>query len=85
MGLATDNRIKLFIFSNQHLFREGVKSWLSQKPDMEVMGDTNVTNTAILLSLQLMPPEVVILDIDCPDKSSLGLAHRLKTSCLMLN
>jgi DNA-binding NarL/FixJ family response regulator len=45
---------------------------------MEIMGDTNVTNTTILLSIQLMPPEVVIIDVDNPDNSGLELARRLK-------
>jgi DNA-binding NarL/FixJ family response regulator len=78
MELTTDNKIKVFLFSEQPLFREGIRNWLSSKPDIEVMGDTNVTNTTILLSIQLMPPEVVIIDVDYPNNSGLDLARRLK-------
>ena len=72
-----DEKIKVFIFSEQPLFRDGIKNWLSSKPDIEVIGDANVTNTTILLSIQLMPPEVVIIDIDNPANSGLDLARRL--------
>jgi len=78
MKLASDDKIKVFIFSEQPLFREGIRNWLSSTPDIEVMGDTKVKNTTILLSIQLMPPEVVIVDIDTPANSGLDLARRLK-------
>jgi two-component system response regulator DegU len=77
MKLASDEKITVFIFSEQPLFREGIRNWLSSKPDIEVMGDTNVTNITILLSIQLMPPEVVIVDIDNPSNGGLDLARRL--------
>ena len=78
MKLPSDKKIEVFIFSEQPLFREGIRNWLSSKPDIEVMGDTNVTNIAILLSIQLMPPDVVIVDIDNPANDGLHLARRLK-------
>ena len=78
MELHIDKIIKVFVFSNQPLFREGICNLLHSKPDIEVMGDTNITNTTILLSIQLMPPEVVIVDLDYHDNSGLELARRLK-------
>jgi DNA-binding NarL/FixJ family response regulator len=78
MNCQNDEVIKVFIFSEQPLFREGIRNWLSSKPDIEIMGDAKITNTAILLSIQLMPPQVAIIDIDYPDDSGLNLARRLK-------
>jgi len=78
MNSRSDAIIKVFIFSEQPLFREGIRNWLSSRPDIEIMGDTKITNTAILLSIQLMPPQVAIIDIDYPDDSGLNLARRLK-------
>lgn len=70
-------RVKVFIISEQPLFREGIRNWLSSRPDIEVMGDTGLKNTTILLSLQLMPPDVVVVDTDYPDDSGLDLCRRL--------
>ena len=78
MTLTIDKKIKVFVFSEQPLFREGIRNWLSSKPDIEIMGDTRVKNTTILLSIQLMPPDLVIVDVDYPDNSGLDLARRLK-------
>jgi len=77
MLLESAERIKVFIFSEQPLFREGIRNWLSSKPDIEIMGDTNVTNITMLLSIKLMPPDVAIVDIDNPVNSGLELARRL--------
>jgi DNA-binding NarL/FixJ family response regulator len=78
MNFTVTEKTKVFVFSEQPLFREGIRNWLSSKPDIEIMGDTNVTNTTMLLSIQLMPPDVVIIDVDYPDSSGLDLARRLK-------
>lgn len=78
MRLTTDRKIKVFVFSEQPLFREGIRNWLSSEPDIEFIGDTKITNTTILFSIQSMPPEVVLIDIDYPDDSGLYLARRLK-------
>ena len=73
-------RVKVFIISEQPLYREGIRNWLASKPDIEVMGETSIKNTAILLSLQLIPPDVVIVDTDYPDSSGLDLCRRLLNS-----
>jgi two-component system nitrate/nitrite response regulator NarL len=78
MKFAMDKKIKVFIFSDQPLFRDGIRNWLSSHTDIEVLGDTSVTNTTIFLNLELMPPEVAIVDIDGPSKGGLELTHRLR-------
>ncbi len=77
MQFIMHKKTKVFIFSNQPLFREGIRNWFSSQLDMEVLGDTEITNTTILLNLELVPPDVAIVDIDTPGRGGLELARRL--------
>ena len=77
MRWATYKKTKVFIFADQPLFREGIRNRLLSEPDIEVIGDSNISNQTILLSLQLVPPEVTIVDIDYQVDSGLSLCRRL--------
>lgn len=49
---------------------------LSATEDIEIIGQAKVTDTALII--EVMPPDVAIVDIDTSPDSGLSLAHRLK-------
>jgi DNA-binding NarL/FixJ family response regulator len=71
-----EQQIKVCTFSQQPLFQEGILSALSGIEDIQIIGQAKVTDKALII--EVMPPDVVIVDIDVSPDSSLSLAHRLK-------
>jgi len=69
-------KIKVFTFSQQPLFQEGMRHTLSKMGDVQIMGQAKVTDKTLVI--EVMPPDVVIVDIDAPSDSGLNLAQRLK-------
>ncbi len=69
-------KIKVCTFSQQPLFQEGILHALSRTEDIKIIGQAKVTDKALII--EVMPPDVVIVDIDASPDSSLSLAHRLK-------
>ena len=72
----SNQKTKVFTFSQQPLFQAGIRDALSKMGDVQIIGQAKVTDKALVI--EVMPPDVVILDIDAPSDSGLGLAHRLK-------
>jgi len=71
------NKIQVFILSQQSLFRQGIEHSLSSMEDIEISGTTEV-NDEVLSTLDNLPPDVAIVDIDAPSDSGLALARRIK-------
>lgn len=69
---------KLFIVDQQPLFRQGIRSSLSQvTEDIQVLGEADVDEN-VLSRLETSPPDVVLLDIDLPSLSGLRLCRAIK-------
>ena len=49
---------------------------LSKMGDVQIMGQAKVTDKTLVI--EVMPPDVVIVDIDAPSDSGLSLAYRLR-------
>jgi len=73
-----NERVKVFIFSEQPLFREGIRQWLSNTGDLQVSGQAKVSDKTALLNIETMPPDIVVIDIDTTPDNGLNLANRLK-------
>ncbi len=73
----TKKELKTFIFSQQPFFREGLSKALEQRPDIQIIGQANVTDK-VLLTLEVLPPDIAIVDIDTPSDSGLSLIKTLK-------
>ena len=73
----TTNKIRVLIVSQQVLFRQGVELALSSMKDLEISGTADFNN-GIAFALDELPPDVAIIDIDCPSDSGLALSRRLK-------
>ncbi len=70
-------QIKVWIFSQQPLFRQGIRNSLSSINDIDIAGEAKLTDK-MSLTIEVMPPDVAIVDIDSAPDSGLSLANRIK-------
>ena len=69
--------IKLFIVDDHYMVIEGIHSLLQNEKDIEWMG--HATNAASCLAfLQHHQPDVILMDINLPDKSGIDLCKEVK-------
>ena len=59
-------KIKILIADDHSMIRQGLSKFLSDEPDMEVVGDANDGKTAIRLVKELHP-DIVLMDISMPN------------------
>ena len=72
-----EQNIKIWIFSQQPLFRQGIRDSFSKIEDIEIAGEAKLTDK-MSLTIEVMPPDVAIVDIDAATDSGLNLANRIK-------
>ncbi len=70
-------KIKVFVLSQQSLFRQGVEHSLSSVEDIEISDAAEVKDET-LSKIDNWLPDVALLDIDAPSNSGLALARRIK-------
>ncbi len=70
-------KIQVLIISQQSLFRQGVQQSLSGLSDLTVAGTSDI-NEGVLTSVDNMPPDVALLDIDGSSDAGLSLARKIK-------
>ncbi len=69
--------IKLFIVDDHYMVIEGIHSLLQNETDIEWMG--HATNAASCMAfLQRQKPDVILMDINLPDKSGIELCKDVK-------
>ena len=69
--------IKLFIVDDHYMVIEGIHSILQNETTIEWMG--HATNAASCLAfLQHQQPDVILMDINLPDKSGIDLCNEVK-------
>jgi DNA-binding NarL/FixJ family response regulator len=71
------NKIQVFIISQQSLLRQGIEHSLSSMEDIEMSYAAEV-NDEVLSTIDNLPPDVAIVDIDGPSDSGLVLARKIK-------
>jgi DNA-binding NarL/FixJ family response regulator len=69
--------IKVWLFSQQPLFRQGIQNTFSAVKDIEIAGEAPLTDK-MSRTIEVMPPEVAIIDIDSAPDSGLNLVNRVK-------
>jgi two-component system response regulator DegU len=72
-----NNKIQLFIISQQSLFLQALEHTVSDTEDIVILGTTGV-NTDVLKAIDNLPPDVALLDIDGSAESGLDLARKIK-------
>ncbi len=70
-------KIKIWIFSQQPLFQCGIRHTFLEVDDIEVAGESKLSDK-MPLTIEVMPPDVAIVDIDAAPDSGLSLAQRIK-------
>ncbi|MFH7027448.1 MAG: response regulator [Heteroscytonema crispum UTEX LB 1556] len=61
----TDAKIRLLLVDDQMIIRQGLRSLLSAKPDLEVVGEAENGQQAIAL-VETLQPDVVLMDVRMP-------------------
>jgi two-component system, NarL family, response regulator DegU len=74
--MGTD-KIKVYIYSRQNFFRQGLITSLSSIEDLEIMGDGEFDIEA-LSGLEEALPDVAIVDIDTPGDEGMAKTRKLK-------
>lgn len=69
--------IKVFIIDQQPLFRQGIRSSLSNMRDIEVAGEEEV-DEKVLSIFETSLPDVVLLDANAPSLTGLDLCRDIK-------
>lgn len=69
--------MRVLLADDHTLFREGLRSLLERRPDVEVVGETGDGREALDM-IDRVRPEVAILDITMPGLSGLEVAARAK-------
>jgi DNA-binding NarL/FixJ family response regulator len=71
--------IKIFIVDDHYMVIEGIHSLLQNEKDVEWTGHaTNAASCLAFLKQQL--PDVILMDINLPDKSGIDLCKEVKTN-----
>ena len=70
-------KVQVFVISQQSLFRNGIKHTLSEVSDIVVAGTSEITD-GVLTIMDNNPPDVALLDIDGSAEAGLALARKIK-------
>ena len=68
--------MKAVLIDDERLARQELKSLLSAYPEIEIVGETNNSETAIE-SIKLLKPDVIFLDIQMPGKNGFELLEEI--------
>jgi DNA-binding NarL/FixJ family response regulator len=69
--------IKIFIADDHYMVVEGIRSMLLQEKNIEWMGHA-MTAASCMAFLHTQQPDVLLLDINLPDKSGIDLCKEIK-------
>ena len=67
-----NNKVKILLADQQHMFRHGLASVLSKERDIDIIGEAANTDE-ILEKVTTLLPDVVILDITMSSNNSLEM------------
>jgi len=70
--------VKLFITDDHYMIVEGIRSLLQFEKDIEWLGHA-MTAASCMAFLQQQQPDVILMDINLPDKSGIDLCKEVKT------
>ena len=70
--------VRILIVDDQKIVREGIKILLEKSTEIEIIGDA-ANGKEGLKKVELLKPDVVLLDIDMPGISGLAVAKRIRS------
>jgi DNA-binding NarL/FixJ family response regulator len=74
----SEHKVKVLLVDDHAVVRNGIRLMLDTVDDIEVAGEAGTAHDA-LLATQAQHFDVVLVDINLPDKSGLELINRLRT------
>lgn len=69
---------KVFIVDDHYMIIEGIRSLLSHETDIELIGHA-MTATSCMAFLQNALPDVILMDINLPDRNGIDLCKEVRT------
>jgi len=72
-----NNSLNVIVVSPQVMFRKGVEITLSSEPDIKIIDSVDFSN-GIEYSVENLPPDIAILDVDGSGNTGFDIALRLK-------
>ncbi len=72
--------ISVFIVDKQVVYRQGLVQILSGYSDIKVVGDSAFLSD-VYEQIECLPPEVILIDIDLPSLSGLGMVRQVVNRC----
>ena len=73
------NPCRIIIADDHRLFRQGLKSLLEARSDLEVVGEA-ADGLQLLDLLNQSPPDIILLDISMPNLRGIEAVHEIKRS-----
>jgi DNA-binding NarL/FixJ family response regulator len=80
-GTAKSGPRRIFVVDDHPLIREGLAAQIATDPTLEICGEAESIETAVL-AIAAAKPDLVIVDISLKDGSGIDLIERLKASAL---
>ncbi len=69
-------RLRIMLADDHRLFRDGLRTLLSQQSDMEVVGEA-VDGPAVLTSARELRPDILLMDISMPGLNGIEATRRV--------
>jgi two-component system response regulator NreC len=71
--------IRILIADDHKIFREGLRTLLRSRDDIEVIGEADNGRTVVSLAIQL-EPDIVIMDVAMPDLNGIEATRQITTT-----
>jgi two-component system, NarL family, response regulator DegU len=78
MNNNKNNKIQVFVISQQSMFQQAVEHIFSDTEDIVILGMTPI-NDEVLKAIDNLPPDVALLDLDGQSENGLDLARKIRT------
>jgi len=69
--------IRIFLVEDHDLVRDGLKALLTSIPDISIIGEA-ANGKSLFEKLQIVQPDIIVLDISLPDISGIEITRRLR-------
>ena len=88
MSEATESKISVFLLDDHELVRRGLKEFLEEEGDLEIVGEAGTAAEAVA-GISKHPPQVAIIDVRLPDGNGIEVCREVRsrhpeTRCLIL-
>ena len=87
-AIRNEEKISVFLLDDHELVRRGLKEYLEEEGDLEVVGEAGTAADAIARIAE-NPPQVAIIDVRLPDGNGIEVCREVRsrhpeTRCLIL-